>query len=73
MKSLRTLYLWQNQLGGPLPRSLGQLANLKHLELQRNNLVGTLPRELGDLNKLTVLLVHDNELKVGDGVGLFLW
>ncbi|KAD2804342.1 hypothetical protein E3N88_37719 [Mikania micrantha] len=40
--SLEVLYLYDNQFGGNIPTSLGQLSKLKILGLSRNSLVGVL-------------------------------
>ena len=43
LTSLQYLYLWENQLSGAIPASLGNLTNLKELYLNRNQLSGTIP------------------------------
>ncbi len=51
-----------NQLTGPLPPELGNLANLEILWLFGNQLSGPIPPELGNLANLKTLLLFDNEL-----------
>ena len=40
---------WPNYLSGPLPSTLGNLANLRHLNLGGNQLSGSIPDSLGNL------------------------
>ena len=47
---------------GPIPASLGGLANLEKLELYGNQLSGEIPTELGSLSKLQVLYLWGNQL-----------
>ena len=56
------LNLSSNQLNGPIPAELGNLANLQILWLQRNQLSGQIPAELGNLTSLQELSLHTNEL-----------
>jgi hypothetical protein len=49
MTNLGRLGLWDNQLSGPLPPELGQLANLRKLDIPQNNLSGPLPLNLTNL------------------------
>ena len=46
------LWLDNNDLSGPIPVELGNLANLWLLNLRDNRLTGTIPAELGDLPSL---------------------
>ena len=57
------LNLSSKWLRGPLPGSLGGLANLQALYLQFNNLWGKLPESLGNLANLQILYLHSNRLK----------
>ena len=41
-----------NQLSGPIPAELSELANLVELKLGNNQLSGTIPPALGNLRKL---------------------
>ena len=51
-----------NQLSGPIPSELGNLANLVELGLHDNQLSGSIPSELGNLANLVGLGLHDNQL-----------
>ena len=57
-----TLDLWGNQLTGPIPAELGDLAKLVRLTLRFNELTGWLPAELGALTSLELLWLSGNEL-----------
>ena len=52
-----------NALTGPVPASLGNLANLSGLSLGYNNLTGPIPATLGNLANLTSLSLHGNSLQ----------
>lgn len=56
------LVLEQNQLIGPLPAELGDLAHLTWLQLNNNQLDGAIPPELGQLAQVTWLRLEDNQL-----------
>lgn len=56
------LNLYNNNLIGPLPTSLGNLANLQNLFLYSNQLTGQIPPELGSLTNLSHLDLHVNQL-----------
>ncbi len=49
------LFLAVNQLSGPIPPDLGNLANLSDLRLGGNQLSGPIPPELGNLANLQLL------------------
>ena len=51
------LYLQGNQLKGPLPPELGNLADLQNLWIQDNALTGRIPPELGNLTNLRWLWI----------------
>lgn len=57
-----SLQLRDNNLTGPLPASLGDLAHLQTLNLANNNLTGSLPHTVGALTALQSLLLSDNQL-----------
>ncbi len=56
------LTLGSNNLRGPLPPELGQLAHLEHLYLAANSLTGPIPPELGQLAHLELLSLAVNSL-----------
>jgi hypothetical protein len=57
------VYLQFNQIHGPLPASLAELASLRHLCVSDNQLAGEAPYFLeAACPQLTQLLVHNNQL-----------
>lgn len=60
--SVRVLDLGNNNLRGPLPAELGNLASLESLNLAVNRLTGPIPPELGELSNLGWLHLGGNEL-----------
>ena len=56
------LDLDNNNLSGPLPSELGNLANLAILDMDGNQLSGPLPPILGNLSSLIILDLSDNLL-----------
>ena len=56
------LELQENQLSGPIPAELGDLANLTHLGFGWNQLIGSIPTELSNLANLTHLWLSGNQL-----------
>ena len=56
------LFLWQNQLTGSIPSTLGDLTNLRELFLGSNQLTGSIPSTLGDLTNLQGLDLGWNDL-----------
>ena len=57
------LRLGGNNLRGPIPPELGELASLLTLDLSRNTLIGSMPLELGYLVKLRTLDLSENYLR----------
>ena len=57
------LDLSNNNLTGPIPLELGNLANLTTLSLSRNSLIGSIPSGLGSLSRLTLLDLSGNALE----------
>ena len=73
---VRYLDLDDNNLTGPIPRSLGRLDQLFILGLGGNSLIGRIPSEISELRGLRDLYLDDNELsgplppEMGDMAGL---
>nr|XP_027120145.1 MDIS1-interacting receptor like kinase 2-like [Coffea arabica] len=60
--SLQFLMLYQNNLTGAIPNSLGNLTNLTHLYLYENQLSSPIPKDLGGLKFLTEMEIGQNQL-----------
>ena len=60
---LKKLFLYENQLEGPIPDELGQCGALEWLQLQKNQLTGGVPASLGKCAKLKKLLLWGNQLE----------
>ncbi|EOY13266.1 Receptor like protein 53, putative [Theobroma cacao] len=58
---LRSLNLNNNQLEGPIPRSLVNCSELEFLDLGNNNLNDSFPRWLGVLSSLQILVLRSNK------------
>lgn len=56
------LNLHDNDLRGPIPPEIGDLAALTVLDLSGNDLDGSMPSEVGDLSALRWLFLGDNDL-----------
>ncbi|THG12717.1 hypothetical protein TEA_026844 [Camellia sinensis var. sinensis] len=54
-EKLARLYLYENDLSGPIPPEMRNLVNLVKLYMDTNNFTSPIPSTLGKLNKLTVL------------------
>jgi hypothetical protein len=61
-KHIEMLELSYNQLTGPIPAELGNLANLFRLGLSHNQLSGSIPAKLGKLTNLNWLDLSFNQL-----------
>ena len=59
---VKDLHLFDNQLNGSIPSSLGSLANLELLLLSDNQLSGSIPSSLGSLANLRGLYLDRNQL-----------
>lgn len=59
---VRSLGLAGNDLAGPIPREIGNLAALQHLRLAGNRLTGPIPQEIGSLAALKRLYLDGNQL-----------
>ena len=67
---LRYLYLNNNELGGPINASLGNLTKLSRLRLQDNQFTGWIPVTLLDMDNLQQLQLSGNQLTGGVPAGL---
>ena len=54
--------LFRNNLKGPIPPEIVELAQLQELDLRQNMLGGAIPHEVGKLSKLTKLELTHNQL-----------
>jgi hypothetical protein len=63
---LRTIDLYNNELTGTIPPSLGRLTDLTQIQLQDNDLEGTVPNEVLLQPKLIKLRVAKNAWLAGD-------
>lgn len=61
LKNLSIVYLYKNNLSGPIPQSIEAL-NLQIIDLSYNNLNGTIPEDFGKLTSLTGLALFTNNL-----------
>ncbi|KAL2622869.1 hypothetical protein R1flu_003074 [Riccia fluitans] len=59
---LQTFSLSSNKFVGPIPTTLGRLANLQTLSLDQNKLVGNIPPAIGSLATLQSLSLTNNSL-----------
>ena len=59
---VKTLHLRDNDLRGPIPPEIGNLAAPSWLNLSDNDLSGPIPPEIGNLVSLRILAIGDNEL-----------
>ncbi|XP_048136722.1 probable inactive receptor kinase At1g27190 [Rhodamnia argentea] len=62
-RSLQTLDLSQNKLGGPIPTQICRwLPYLVRLDLSSNSLSGSIPSQIVDCKFLNILILSDNKL-----------
>ncbi|CAK8565263.1 unnamed protein product [Lathyrus sativus] len=62
LSHLRTLFLQNNQLSGPIPVEIGNLPELQTLDLSGNLLTGNIPSSLGSLTHLNFRRLSKNKL-----------
>jgi len=62
LNKLQSLNLYENELSGSIPESLGNLSNLLQLGLSTNKLSGRIPNSLGNLKSLQKLYLNTNKL-----------
>jgi len=68
---LQLLSLYDNQLQGAIPNSIGKLPKgLLYLELDKNNLSGVVPESIGNLTSLNRLILAQNNL--GGPIGAWI-
>ena len=66
------MHLSYNNLTGPIPSELGDLASLGSLYLHRNALTGPIPSELRQLEQLSRLIIEDNDGLCAPGTAVFV-
>jgi uncharacterized delta-60 repeat protein len=57
-----SISLWQNNLVGTLPDSLGDLGSLEMLNIHSNQISGCMPASLGNLSSLQYFFLYNNQL-----------
>ncbi|KAI3513368.1 hypothetical protein L1887_20699 [Cichorium endivia] len=62
LQNISRLDLSFNNLSGPLPAEISQMASLRYLILAQNNFSGRLPSEFGNLRQLQALDLSNNNL-----------
>jgi len=56
------IYLYYNNLSGPLPPEIGDLTGLQSLDLTENLITGSIPPEIGNLSQLSGIGLFRNRL-----------
>ncbi|MCP4220554.1 MAG: S8 family serine peptidase [bacterium] len=59
------IYLYNNNLGGTIPASIGNFPMLEQLRLHNNHIAGTIPATIGNLTNLQLLYLRNNGLEGG--------
>lgn len=54
--------MYNNELTGEIPVSIGKLTELRNLDLSQNQLTGGLPSELGNMQNLVYSYLSNNQL-----------
>ncbi|XP_076948907.1 uncharacterized protein LOC143621020 [Bidens hawaiensis] len=69
--NLCELYLYENQLHGNLPTSIGNLVGLNRLRLDGNYFTGNIPSTIGNLKRLQAIDLCQNQLagQIPDSIG----
>jgi hypothetical protein len=62
LERLQSLDLYDNQLTGPIPESIGNLVLLQLLNIRNNQLTGSIPDSIGNLMLLEYLYMSNNQL-----------
>ncbi len=57
-----SIRLWQNNLTGYIPESIGNLTSIRILYLNSNQLTGSIPESIGNLTSLIDLSLSNNQL-----------
>ena len=55
MRTLRIVYLFENNINESIPYEIGILSLLNELALFKNNLTGSVPASIGSLGNLSTL------------------
>ncbi|CAI9768671.1 unnamed protein product [Fraxinus pennsylvanica] len=62
VKTLREIFLANNQFTGSINNSISLLSNLTVIDLHQNELTGEVPKDFGLLSNLNQLIIHTNSL-----------